>query len=363
MERAAMREPGELDDVDLRIVAALQVAPRADWQRIGQAVEVSASTAARRWARMTGAGLAWISCHPMRLPGVSPIIAVIEVDCAPARLYSVAEHLLDDPHAINVVHTTGPCDLLVTAAFADHASLARYVGFRLGELDGVTGIRSQVATTLHADGTRWRLHRFTGDTLAALQRGRPPRPAAGRPVADPDETDMAVIAAMSTDCRQSIVDIADRAGLSPTTVQRRLARLEADRLLVYRCEVARDLSGWPVAVTLWGSVPPSGVAPIAAQLAGLREVRMCMSLTGRHNLTFTVWVPSLDDVEALETNLTTRIPDLVIADRAVTLWPLKHGGHILDPRGRHIRLVPVGPWPDSKAADAESAFLQRLRDA
>lgn len=355
-----MHETTELDDTDLRIIAALQAAPRADWHRVGRVAEVSASTAARRWARMTEAGLAWLTCHPMRLPGGSPMVSIIEVDCTPARLYSVAEHLLDDPHTINVAHVTGPCDLLVTAVFTDHASLARYAGFRLGELDGVAAIRSQVTTALHTDGTRWRLDRHNEQQLAVLRGGR--RPSGRSLRADPDETDMALIAAMSPDPRRSIVDLAHRTGLSPTTVQRRLTRLETGRTVAYRCEIARSLSGWPVGVTLWGSVPPDGAARIAAQLSGLREVRMCMSVAGRHNLMFTVWLRSLDDVPALETHLTTRIPDLVIADRAVTLWLLKLGGHVLDPRGRNIRLVPVGAWPDAKAADRETAFLDRLRD-
>jgi DNA-binding Lrp family transcriptional regulator len=355
-----VRESTELDETDLRIVAALQAAPRADWQRIGQVAEVSSSTAARRWARMTEAGLAWLSCHPMRLPGVSPTVGVIEVDCAPARLYSIAGHLLDDPNTVNVAHVTGPCDLMVTAVFVDRASQARYVGFRLGELDGVTAVRSQIVTELHKDGTRWRVGMLTERQLAVLQDDR--RPAGGDSRADPDDTDMAVVAAMSTNPRLSVVELAHRTGLSPTTVQRRLTRMEANRTLVYRCDVARGFSGWPVGVTLWGSVPPGGSGRIAAQLGGLREIRMCLSMAGRHNLMFTVWLRTLDELPSLEAHLGARIPDLVIGDRAVTLWPLKIGGHILDPHGRNIRLVPVGVWPDSKAADHESAFLSRLRD-
>jgi hypothetical protein len=72
--------------------------------------------------------------------------------------------------------------------------------------------------------------------------------------------------------------------------------MEANRALVYRCDVARGFSGWPAGVTLWGSVPPGGSARIAAQLIGLREVRMCISLTGRHNLVFTVWLRTLVDI-------------------------------------------------------------------
>jgi DNA-binding Lrp family transcriptional regulator len=356
-----MRESATLDDLDVRIVAALQVAPRADWQRIGKAVQVSASTVARRWARMTEAGLAWTSCHPMRVPGISPTIAFIEVDCAPAKLYSVANHLINDPHVLNAAHVTGTCDLLLTAVFADHASLARYVGFRLGYLDGVVANRAQIVTRLHTDGTRWRLHRLTEQQTAILHRGRPDRPAAPELRTDPDNADMALMTALSTNCRLPIVDLAEQTGMSPTTIQRRLARLEADRILIYRCDVAQHLSGWPETVTLRGSVSPSDTTTIASQLSGLREVRMCVSTTGHHNLSFTLWLRSLDQLPALEARLATRIPDLTVAERIVTLWRLKIGGHILDPEGRHLRFVPVQAWPDNNATQRETSFVDHLR--
>jgi DNA-binding Lrp family transcriptional regulator len=357
---AQMVELRDLDEVDRRIVAALQVSPRANWRRIGEMVEVSASTAARRWARMTGAGLAWMSCHPMQVPGVSPVVGVIEVDCSPPLLYSVAAAILDDPHAITVSHVTGPCDLLVTAVFADHAALSRYIGFRLGELDGVVAIRSQVATRLHVEGSRWWSDLPTEGQWTVLDRRWADADAVRVPPC-PDASDLALMTALTEDCRRSVTELAERTDLSPATVRRRLARLERGWVVVYRCDVARFMSGWPLEVTLWGSVPADGAVEVAARLVGLREVRVCVSITGRHNLMVTVWLGSIDEIGPVETRLTGCIPGLVIADRAITLWQLKIGGHVLDPQGRHIRQVPVTAWPDEKAGKSEAAFVDRLR--
>src|ERR1044071_8497969 len=74
-----MRDWAAPDELDLALVAALQAAPRADWQRVGQVLGVAGSTAARRWGRLTESGLAWLACHPMRLPGVIPLVALIDV--------------------------------------------------------------------------------------------------------------------------------------------------------------------------------------------------------------------------------------------------------------------------------------------
>ncbi|WP_241196675.1 AsnC family protein, partial [Streptomyces sp. ADI95-17] len=49
------REAGEgehFSELDLALVDALQAAPRAPWSRIGRALGVDATTAARRWERL-----------------------------------------------------------------------------------------------------------------------------------------------------------------------------------------------------------------------------------------------------------------------------------------------------------------------
>ncbi|MGW1598248.1 Lrp/AsnC family transcriptional regulator [Streptomyces sp. NPDC002343] len=157
-----------LDELDYLLVTALQIAPRADWQTIGDVLGLDASTIARRWARLTHAGHAWISVHPRGHVHGQSVVAFIEVDCAAGRLHDVAAAIAEDPHVFNLEHVSGGRDLLVTAVFSDQAELARYVGFRLGALDGVAASRTQVATALHTEGSRWRLDRLTEDQRRRL---------------------------------------------------------------------------------------------------------------------------------------------------------------------------------------------------
>lgn len=112
---------------------------------------MDASTAARRWNRLTEAGHAWLSCYTVAVGPTVPIIAFIEVDCAAGALHDVAAEIADDPHLITIEHVTGARDLVLTAAFPDLAMLARYVGFRLGRLPGVSATRSQTATAVHTE--------------------------------------------------------------------------------------------------------------------------------------------------------------------------------------------------------------------
>ncbi|WP_405740854.1 Lrp/AsnC family transcriptional regulator [Streptomyces sp. NBC_00028] len=349
-----------LDELDYLLVTALQIAPRADWQTIGDALGLDASTVSRRWARLTRAGHAWISVHPAAHAHAPSVVAFIEVDCVAGRLHEVAAQIAEEPHVFNLEHVSGGRDLLVTAVFSDQAELARYVGFRLGALDGVAASRTQVATTLHTEGSRWRLDRLTEEQRRRLA---PTATAGARPRGGAllQGRDLELVQALSDDPRQSAARLAERTGLSPTTVRRRLDRLDAEHALVYRCEVARTLSGWPVSVSLWAAVPQSRAPQLAERISGLREIRLCASLSGPHNLLLAAWLRSVDDIAPFESRLTERFPELDVADRALTLWPMKLGGHLLDPKGRHLRAVTLGPWHDPHSEAAEAALLDRLR--
>ncbi|TDC86312.1 Lrp/AsnC family transcriptional regulator [Actinomadura sp. 7K507] len=352
-----MQTSTTLDDLDHMLVTALQTAPRADWRRIGAALGVDGSTAARRWARLTEAGLAWLSCFPASVEGITPVVAFIEIDCVPGRLHEVAADIAEDPHVFNIDHVTGGRDLIATVVLRDNAELARYVGFRLGRLAGVTATRTQMATILHAEGSRWRLGRLDERQRDVLLRDRP-REAGGWALRAEDED---LVRLLVEDCRQPVTRLAERTGLSPTTVRRRIARMERGGALMFRCEVARSLSGWPVTVYLWASAPPDEVARLAGLLAGLRETRMCASLSGADNVLFAVWLRSADQVQAFEAALHRRFPQLAVTDRAVALWQMKLAGQILDPQGRHLRAVPFWTWDDPVSESALDDLVGRLR--
>ncbi|MEW2353668.1 Lrp/AsnC family transcriptional regulator [Spirillospora sp. NPDC029432] len=350
--------PVMLDEVDFQIVTALQSSPRADWRRVGHAVGVDATTAARRWARLTEAGLAWISCYPGLIEGMVTVPAFIEVDCAPGMAHEAAARIAADPHVINVEHVTGHRDLLLTVLLSGQAPLSRYIALRLGRLPEVVATRTQIGTAVYAEGSRWRIDRLEGPV------GEPFRAAqerAGRGRGAIKRSDMELVRLLGYDCRMPVARLAERTGLSPTTVRRKLQRLDADRALIYRCEVARFASGWPVAVSYWGAVAPAEVADVAARLAGLREIRLCTSLSGPSNLLFTVWLRSYEQIQAFEADLGRRFPTLEVNDSAVALWPMKLGCNILDPDGRHLRAVPFEPWSDAGVEAAQQDLLARLR--
>jgi hypothetical protein len=137
-----------------------------------------------------------------------------------------------------------------------------------------------------------------------------------------------------------------RAARSEFAVRRRLDQLAKLGLVRFRCDFARPLGGWPVAVTFWASAPVKELSAIGHALVRLPEVRNRAAVTGEHNLVIQAALPSVSDVLRLETPLCDVHPSLVVADRTMTLRHDELLGRVLDPRGRSLGVVPPDVWSE-----------------
>ncbi|MCF2530840.1 Lrp/AsnC family transcriptional regulator [Yinghuangia soli] len=336
--------PQVLDELDLALINALQVAPRVAWAELGPVLGVDPVTLARRWRRLVASGSAWMTCYPG--PGRGSFdpgaLALVEVDIEHGRRYEVAERLSADAHAITIEHLTGARDLLITVGAPDPASLTRYVQRRLAAEPGITATRTHLVTRLYQEGSAWRLRSLDARQRRSLAPAADelPRP---RPVT---ELERRLMLALGADARLPVADLARVLGVSAATAARRLAWLMASGHARFRCEVAHSLSGRPVCTTMWLSVPPAELDDTALALAAHADVRMCAAVTGTANLCVVSWLRSIADVPAWEAELLRRFPRVAVNDRAVMLEAAKLIGRLLTPDGRSRGYVPLDVWGD-----------------
>ncbi|MGW5118099.1 Lrp/AsnC family transcriptional regulator [Streptomyces noursei] len=346
-----MQETGVLSGLDARLVHALQISPRASWQTVAPVLDIDPVTAARRWSRLERSGLAWVTGYPGRRLLERLVTAFIEIDCRSGSVDAVARALADVPQVATVEHMAGGRDLLITVFVPGLGELSALLLGTIATLSGVTATRAGIATRLYGEGSRWRLRALTAAQGEQLRTTAAPPPRTGAAVSL-DGPDRALLPELSRDGRASAVTLGRAVGLSAPTVRRRVGRLLTDHDLALRCEVARELTEWPVSATLWASVPAERLPEAVRVLLTLPEVRLCSSVTGPQNLLFTVWLHTVADVQRLETQLGERLPQLVLRDRSVVLRQTKLMGRLLDPRGRVTGVVPVDPWADARAAEA-----------
>ncbi|MEU3912080.1 Lrp/AsnC family transcriptional regulator [Streptomyces sp. NPDC029721] len=341
-----------IDDTDRALVHALQLAPRASWERLAPVLGARPETLARRWERMTSAGEAWVSGLGLRTGSQAPCMAWVEVMCAAGTSPVVGAALAGDAHTMGVEHSTGGRDLLAFVAVPDLHMLFRYLSFRVQRIPGVTGTRSSMVTAVHSAPDRWRMDHLS-PAQAALLTGRTRRKAgapgaagAAPPVAPVAEEDRPLMMALAADGRRSVASLARESGMSESTVRRRLSRLEAGQSLRYSCAMASGLSGWPVSATLWAEVREHEVADCAAVAAGLRETRTCMSVSGTWNFMISARLRTIEGLARYTADLSRRLPGLRITDSAVALHVRKSEAQELDQTGRRLRTVRPDIWTD-----------------
>jgi DNA-binding Lrp family transcriptional regulator len=73
----------DVDEVDLALLDALHVNPRAGFERLASALGISAVTAARRWQRLASTGRVWVSSAPGSQLGL--VAAVYEIEARAGR--------------------------------------------------------------------------------------------------------------------------------------------------------------------------------------------------------------------------------------------------------------------------------------
>ncbi|WP_433260175.1 Lrp/AsnC family transcriptional regulator [Actinosynnema sp. CS-041913] len=323
----------DLDETDRALVNVVQIAPRASWAEIGAALDINPATAARRWGRLSDAGLARVIAYP-RLTAWARhrCLAIIEVDCEPATREEVIADLVRVPQIASVTIASSGRDLYLTVLTADLESLSALVL----SLKGVRGTRTRLVTRMFTEGGTWRLDSLTSGQRAVLHP--PPNATGVLPAADRD-----LLVALA-DARRSVADIAGLTGTSASTARRRLARVVREGELSFRCETAQSITGWPVSASFWAKVPPPELRAVATGLTALPEIRMCAAVTGADNLVISLWLRSLADSQRFEEQLSTHFPTLVVNDRTIELRAVKRMGCLLDPGGRSTAVIPVDPW-------------------
>ncbi|MCI1748254.1 MAG: Lrp/AsnC family transcriptional regulator [Acidipropionibacterium sp.] len=324
-----MSHESELDEVDLRLVHALQIEPRASWKGLSPVVGADPSALSRRWQRIRDEGLGWVTGLP---GGQNESLALIELECVPGTLDAVSASLVLDPEVLTLDYTVGARELLVTARCSNLAQLSDFMLNRFGRLEGVRSSRSHLVTETVTDARNWRLRSLSSAEQRRVPRPAPPRLRAARQV--PEELRRAVMKELSHDGRAPASGIAERHGVAAQRVTDAIATLRASGELVLRTDVARSATPWPVYTWYFMQLRSSHIDMARQTLPRIPEIRMATLCASQFNLIIAAWLPDLADVHGFEARLARVLPGAVVVDRSAVLRIRKHLGHLLDEQGR-----------------------------
>ncbi|WP_164863424.1 Lrp/AsnC family transcriptional regulator [Agromyces sp. LHK192] len=327
-----------LDDLDLQLIHALQLEPRAPWNVLAGVLGTDAVTLARRWARIETEGYAWITA----LGGSARIGAgaIVEFSCEPGEVLRAADAAAAVPEIYSIDLTAGRRDFVATLVAADDDQLADFVLDRLGSVPGVRSIRTHVVNDVVRLGSDWTVQALSPGQRTLIPAPRPPRPGAARHI--PADLARGIRLALSDDPRAAYAAVGTAVGISAQRAADAIALLRRTGDLVLRTDVAGPHSNWPLAAWYFVQVPAPSLVESAQALVDLPAVQYASITTGPGNLIVAAGARTKPEVLRIEAELERRMPGARIIDRSMVLRVHKHLGRLLDARGRSTgRSVPI----------------------
>lgn len=324
--QGGVAEVDTLDRLDRKIVAALQISPRASWRQVAAAVGSTESTVARRAERLLTAGVLRATCVS---GAVTPDVYVLmQFDCELKHAEAVGEALAAREDSRFVVLVTGPFDVVAEMVTPSTADLARIL---LRELPGVAGIKH---TTTETEVRNFKTsYDWSYDLLGADAAHLPTWPAVSDRAAATvvlDEVDECLVQQLRRNGRAQYADLAVDCGITESMARRRVVHLFESGRVRPAALIDPHLLGYDIELLLWLHVDLGRLEEVAAALAARREVRYVSATSGYSDLVCEVIMRTQDDLYAFMTHVLGRLPgirqvdvasELVTLKRAFVRWP------------------------------------------
>jgi len=310
-----------LDALDKRLIAALQVAPRASWQQLAAALGISESTVSRRARRLFTSGCVTVTGIPDPLKCGLGFPVLIQVGCEVGAAGSVARSLAMRPDVRFVALLSGSHDLVLEVVVSSREQLGEVLLNDLNQIPGI--LRTSTETVVRNFKTSYDWGReLLGEQASLLPA--PPIPAPdsdGQPKVDAE--DLHLMELLGADGRMSAAELAKHSNLSESAVRRRVDNLSATGALHFATFVDPQLIGFEVPVFLWLDVDLAALEEVAGALAARHEVRYLSATAGYSNLIAEVILRDLDRLYLFLTDVVGSLPGVRRSEVGLELATVK----------------------------------------
>jgi DNA-binding Lrp family transcriptional regulator len=321
------RQLAQLDDLDTRIVVALQQDGRASWRRVADVVDSPVTTVARRGQQLLADGVVKVTAVPALGAHGDYDNFLVRINCAPGAHAAVAAALVARPDVRFCTIVTGKFDII--AELVVYGGVSRYPDLMAGlhGLDGVERSRSDLILHVYKVTHDWS-RQLSGRDLDRSDTVPPDEAVAAEPtgMAQLDAADWAILDRLQQDGRDTFQSVADAVGLNESSVRRRFDRMRA--------------SGWVDIVTLARSaalgmgtetlvtvrVAPAQLDAVAQALSRHRSVRYLAALLDDNSLFCEVITTSAAELHRFFLSTLAQLDGVLGWNASMELVFLKRGG-------------------------------------
>ncbi len=279
-------ETDAVDDLDRRIIAALQIDGRASWRRIAAVLREPERTVARRGLRLLAGGMVTVTGLVTHGETV-----IVRLNCRPGSVRETALAAARWDDTIFSYVLAGPMDCV-----AEVQCRPEQLGqLMLEQVPALPGLVSQhVSPVLRYFRTvhEWHPGILNADEANALARFPTPAEQVTPPELELGPEERRILQALAEDGRRTHEELALLAGVSEATARRRVEALTRSGVVSIRASVEPALLGLPVEALLWIRTRPDQVEGVGRMLVDSPLVRYCAVVMGEYQLLVDVTQPS-----------------------------------------------------------------------
>jgi DNA-binding Lrp family transcriptional regulator len=344
---SATRKDDIIDGVDKEIIQALQIDPRAGFNRVAEVLGMSEQTVARRYRRLRGEGLLRvIGLVDPRFIGQSEWM--VRLSCRPGGVARLADALARRDDVSWVTLSAGGSEIICSIRSRTVEQRDDLLLQRLPATSQVLSMTVHVVLHRYVGGQSadWEGYgaTLTPDQVQALRLPPPAAPGGTVPVAL-EPADEPLVDALAADGRCSYAALATASGMTQGRVTRRLEALRRAGIIYFDVDLATQLMGFATSASLWLAVEPACLAAAGEQIAAHREVPFAAAITGPANLTATVICRDTDDLYEYVTTRVSAIPGVRQLEISPMLRRAKQAG----------ARMPFPSWPPPPSAPVSRA--------
>ena len=333
METAVARQTDELDELDRKILQALQINGRASFSAIGAVVGASEQTVARRYQRLRTAGI-------VRVVGLvdagrlGQLDWMIRIACRPNAATSLAAALAQRVDVSWVTLTGAGNEIVASLRARTPDARDDLLLRRLPKTEQVLNLSVGVV-----------MHRFTGhyeadwrvypaglgpDAADRLGATRPVAESSGVAVEPLDPDDHLLLTALAADGRTPVPALARLTGWSATRVRRRLDQLLTSGMLYLDVDLSLAALGFPLLAMLWMTVEPKYLDRFGNALVKQSAITFAGATTGASNLYAAAALSGVDSLYQFVNRVGELAPGLRQLEVAPVIRRIKQAGSLID---------------------------------
>ncbi len=320
---------------DVRIIRALQFAPRAPFATIASVLGMSEAAVNRRYRRM-------------RADGILRVIAVVDAGalgqsqwqvrmrCRPGSVSDIADALARREDVSWVFIGAAGSEITFSLRSRTREQRDDLLGRRLPRTASVIDIHASVMLRQFIGGRGHYLAALRGtltaEQEATLAAGTAPFVEAPVVAPDPavlDAEDDSMLELLATDGRATIADLAGAAGITAGRASRRLDALIGRRIAVVDVEIAAGALGYHARAVLWLRVHPSAIRTVGHALADEPQIAFAAAISGPFNINAVAHCRDLNELFEVTSDRIGSLPGVQSLEVSPVLTQVKQAGTLL----------------------------------